>query len=418
MNKKMREILVEIDTKSAEARTLLDGGETEKAVEALNAVDELKKAYAAEERLFNLAKEAETKTAPETSKNGIAEFAKAARTGFTKAMNETVGEDGGYTVPQDIDTLIREKKTAKASLLDLVTVTPVKTNSGARTYKKRANQTGFYSVAEKGKIGKKAIPQFERVNYNIQKYAGYYALTNEVLNDSDNNLTNVITSWIGDESRCTANRLILEALAKKTAVEFDGFDGIKKAVNVTLGQAFKATSAIITNDDGLNYLDTLKDADGRYLLQPMPADNANRFNGNLVIGGTVVPVKVIPNSDMASEGVYALTTDTKINAAKTYYVVDGTGYAVVAKPVVADIAKYYEMTAAKIPFVIGDIGEGVEFFQRAGITIVPSTTAVVGTGDDAFNAFEEDLTLFRAIEREDVQVKDDAAFVNGYILAK
>lgn len=417
MNKKMREILAEIDTKSAEARTLLDGGETEKAVEALNAVDELKKAYAAEERLYNLTKEAETATAPETSKNGVAEFAKAARTGFTKAMNEAVGEDGGYTVPQDIDTLIREKKTAKASLLDLVTVTPVKTNSGARTYKKRANQTGFYSVAEKGKIGKKAIPQFERVNYNIQKYAGYYALTNEVLNDSDNNLTNVITSWIGDESRCTANRLILEALAKKAAVEFDGFDGIKKAVNVTLGQAFKATSAIITNDDGLNYLDTLKDADGRYLLQPMPADNANRFNGNLVIGGTVVPVKVIPNSDMATEGVYALTTDTKINTAKTYYVVDGTGYTAVEKPVVADIAKYYEVTASKIPFVVGDIGEGVEFFQRAGITIVPSTTAVVGTGDDAFNAFEEDLTLFRAIEREDVQVKDDAAFVNGYILA-
>lgn len=418
MNKKMREILAEIETKTAEAKAAMESNEIEKAQASLDAVDELKKAYSVEERLFNLTKETETEKAPEMSKNSVAEFAKAARTGFTKAMNEAVGEDGGYTVPQDIDTLIREKKAAKASLLDLVSVTPVKTNSGARTYKKRANQTGFFSVAEKGKIGKKAIPQFERVNYNIQKYAGYYALTNEVLADSDNNLTNVITSWIGDESRCTANRLILEAVAKKTAVELNGFDGIKKAVNVTLGQAFKATSAIITNDDGLNFLDTLKDSDGRYLLQPMPADNANRFNGNLVIGGTVVPVKVIPNTDMATEGVYAATSDTKINAAKTYYTKNGEAYEAVATPVVGDIAKYYEQTSAKIPFVIGDLAAGVEFFQRAGITIVPSTTAVVGTGDDAFNAFEEDLTLFRAIEREDVQVKDDAAFVNGYIAVK
>ena len=30
-------------------------------------------------------------------------------------------------------------------------------------------------------------------------------------------------------------------------------------------------------------------------------------------------------------------------------------------------------------------------------------------------AFEEDLTVFRAIEREDVTVKDEKAFVNGYI---
>lgn len=44
-----------------------------------------------------------------------------------------------------------------------------------------------------------------------------------------------------------------------------------------------------------------------------------------------------------------------------------------------------------------------------------SNTAVVGTGEDAINAFEDDCTLFRGIERENVQVKDEKAFVNCYI---
>ena len=39
-----------------------------------------------------------------------------------------------------------------------------------------------------------------------------------------------------------------------------------------------------------------------------------------------------------------------------------------------------------------------------------SNIAVAGN----LNAFEQDLTLFRAIEREDVVVRDSGAFVNAY----
>jgi hypothetical protein len=40
-------------------------------------------------------------------------------------------------------------------------------------------------------------------------------------------------------------------------------------------------------------------------------------------------------------------------------------------------------------------------------------SAIAAIGD--FNAFEQDLTLYRAIEREDVTLRDDEAFVYGYI---
>ena len=75
-------------------------------------------------------------------------------------------------------------------------------------------------------------------------------------------------------------------------------DDIKKALNVTLGQAFKATSAIVTNDDGLQWLDTLKDNEGKYLLQPDPA---NPMQLRICAGATIVPVYVIPNADLESE---------------------------------------------------------------------------------------------------------------------
>ena len=59
--------------------------------------------------------------------------------------------------------------------------------------------------------------------------------------------------------------------------------------------------------------------------------------------------------------------------------------------------------------IIGDLKEGIKFFDRKQLTITASNLAAAGE----LNAFEEDLTLFRAIEREDCQVKDDMAFVNG-----
>ncbi len=195
-------------------------------------------------------------------------------------------------------------------------------------------------------------------------------MTNELFEDSDANITSVLVAWIGDESRVTRNNIIRKVIDEKEKTELAGLDDIKKALNVTLGSAFKSTSKIVTNDDGLQYLDTLKDAYGKYLLQPNPADPMSM---RLCAGATIVPVEVLPNADFSS--------DTS--------------------------------TAGKrgIPVVIGDLKEGIKFFDRRQLTIISSNIASAGD----LNAFEEDLTLFRAIEREDCRMKDDQAFVNGVI---
>lgn len=418
MTKRMREIQAEILKKSAEANSLLENKDLEKAEAVLNEIDALQKEFDLAERAEKLNKSQVTTgstAAGMGEANSVKAFADAARRGF-KGMNEGTDADGGYTVPQDILTQINHYRDAKKSLRDLVTVIPVTTKSGARTFKKRSQQTGFVQVGEGAAIGAKATPQFSRLEYTIKKYAGIFPVTNELLADSDANIVNEIAVWAGDESRVTGNKLILAKVATKTKTAMAGLDDIKKALNVTLGQAFKASAKIITNDDGLQYLDTLKDANGRYILQPVPNEPKAV---QICAGATVVPVEVIPNDDCPSEDIYNLTADTEVVTGKTYYTRSGSEgayvYAPVASPAKASIGTYYEKHTG-IPFIIGDLKEGIAFFDRQQMTLKQSDTAAIGTGASALNAFEDDLLLIRAVEREDVVVRDDAAFVNGQIV--
>ena len=52
-------------------------------------------------------------------------------------------------------------------------------------------------MAEGGKIGNVAGPSFEVIEYSIKKYAGWLPITNELLSDSDANLTNTLIVWLG-----------------------------------------------------------------------------------------------------------------------------------------------------------------------------------------------------------------------------
>lgn len=376
MNKELLELLDSINEKKAEVKKLV---KENKLDEARKAKDELKEMQEKFDLLKDLddgkTDEAKGKAGakemkPANKKDAVKEFADAARRGFNveNSMNEGTPADGGYTVPEDIKTKINERRSAKASLIDLVDVESVTTNKGSRTYKKRSQQTGFQKVGEGGKIGAKATPQFERMDYAISKYAGYFPVTSELLEDSDAAITSTLIEWIGDESRVTRNNIIRTTINEKAKTALTSLDDIKKVLNVTLGAAFKATSRVVTNDDGLQYLDTLKDNDGKYLLQPNPA---NPMQLRLCAGATIVPVMVIPNDDLPSD----------VSTAKK----------------------------RKIPMIIGDLKEGIKFFDRKRLTITASNLAAAGE----LNAFEEDMTLFRAIEREDCQVKDDMAFVNG-----
>ena len=370
MNKEMREIKTQMDALNEEAKSLFAAKNYEEAEAKANEIEALEKAYKTAEKLFNGEKEQVTDNVVNKTKevNKVKAFADSIKK-IRNTMSVGTDTDGGYTVPEDVLTDIEHLKEAKKSLKDLVSVETVSTMSGARTYKKRSSLTGFNVVGEKGAIGQKETPKYDRYAFTIKKRAGIYPVTNELFEDSDANIYNELTLWIADDSRVTDNKSILAVINAKEKTELAGLDDIKKALNVTLGQAFKPTSKVVTNDDGLQYLDTLKDEKGNYLLQPSPADPMKLV---LCAGSTTVPVEVFPNNDI---------------------------------PTVEN----------KVPMIIGDLKEGIKFFDRKRLNIMTSNVAVVGTGEEAINAFEDDMTLFRAIQRDDVVTRDADAFVNGYI---
>lgn len=427
MNRRMRELLALIDTKTKEARGFMDGEnkDVEKASALLDEIDNLKKEYETEKRLFEMSKEENTpaeeeiaeEKAKKTEEDSLKAFGRAARAGFKTndydgTMNEATPADGGYTVPEDIYTRIENYREARFSFLDLVRRETVHTATGQRTFKKRSQHTGFAKVGEGGKIGATATPQFERLSWAIEKYAGYLPITNELRYDSDANIAQVVIEWLGDESRATANNLILaEIFGNGNAVDFVDLDGLKKVLNVDLG-LFKGSSRVVTNDDGLQYLDTLKkEADSNeYLLTPDPRDPMRL---TLTAGATVVPLEIVPNDILPSTPTYTASTDTTVQSGKTYYTLSNGVYTAVAEPTGnPSTSSYYEMDPTpQIPFILGDLYEGIVYWDRQWMSIAESAIAAIGD----FNAFEQDLTLYRAIEREDVTVRDGDAFVHGYI---
>lgn len=369
MNKKMRELQMQILAKSNEAKSYMTGENKnlEKAEQLTKEAEDLQKEFDLEARLeaTNKAQAVETaepvKPAQPEKVDAVKAFADAARARF-KTMNEGTPADGGYTVPEDIQTKINEFKQEHFSLASLIDHETVSTMSGKRTYKSRAQHTGFVEVGEGGKIGKTTEPKFERIEYTIKKYAGYLPVTNELLADSDAAIANTIIAWLGAEAVATENAQILAKVNAKEATAFTGIKDIKKAVNVTLA-AFAGSIQIVTNADGLQYLDTLEDKNGRPLLSPNPTQPMAM---SLTVGARSIPLVVVPNEVLKT-------------------------------------------TESKVPFIVGDLKEYLKEFDRQQLTIAQSDVAVVGD----FNAWEQDMTLFRGIMRADFVVKDSAAIVRG-----
>lgn len=375
MNKKMKELLDQMNACFTRAKAFNADGESKdvtKAAAEMDAHAKLKAEYEVEKALYEAEKALEvspavTTPAGKTDKTKTQKFFEAFRNGLPKitkaageAANETTDGDGGYTVPEDISTKIEKYREDHFSLRNLVTVKPVVTQSGSRTFKKRSTHTGFAKVTETGTIGAKAVPQFERLAYSIDKYAGYLPATNDLLEDSDANIESELVAWLGEEGVATDNTnilTVLKALVKNTIATVNDF---KTQINVTLGQAFKPYTKIVTNDDGFNYLDGLLDGNGN----PILAKDYTSKTPAMLFGYEVVTV---PNSILASD---TATTGKR-----------------------------------KIPFFVGDMQEAIILWDRKLLSITASSTASV-TG---YNAFEQDMTLIRGIMRQDVTAKDTSA---------
>lgn len=368
---KSQEMKAKLETLKNECQTFLNDGKVSDAKAKMAEIDELKDGIVIQERLEAEEKEdLENSTAGKANyqraKDSVKEFADAFRHGFKNtAMTSGSDPDGGYTIPEDISTQVKQYRDMFFDFSAYVTSENVSTNKGQRTYQKKGTVSGFSALDELGTISELETPKFERIVYSIKNYGGFIPISNLLKSDSDANIVNVIMRWFGRNSAVTRNNLILEIVKAKSQTAIADLKALKKVLNVTLGQIYKPTSTIFVNDDGLNYLDTLEDSNGRPLLNPDPTAPSNL---RLRVGANVVPIVTVPN-------------------------------------------QFLPTAENKAPIIIGDLKEAITLFDRQSLSIMQSDTASAGS----YNAFEQNCTLIRGIEREDVVQVDSNAFVYGGI---
>lgn len=194
-------------------------------------------------------------------------------------MNEGKDEDGGLTVPKDIKTAIKELRRSEDALETLVNVEPVKTLSGSRVIERYADQTPFDNIDEAAEFPDVSTPQFEKVDYKVKKKGGILKITQELLDDTAENIISYLKKWIAKKAKATRNFLIVAKIREITAdaeVAVDSLDDLKKIFNILLDPAIALTAGVVTNQDGYNWLDSLKDKDGKYILQPDPTKQQAR----------------------------------------------------------------------------------------------------------------------------------------------
>lgn len=279
---------------------------------------------------------------------------------------EDSGEDGGLTVPQDITTSIRELRRATADNLEnYVNVEHVSTKTGTRVIEVDADSTEWPEVEEGGEFQEQDTPKLRSIAYKIKKYGGILKVTAELLEDTAENILAYLKKWIAKKSRATRNAKILAALKTcvgDTSYAIETVDDLKDIFNIVLDPAIAQGAAVYTNQTGFNFLDKLKDEDGKYIIQPDPTQKTKK----LLFGE--YPIVKLSNKVLKNETADGSTV---------------------------------------VPVYCGDLNEAVTLFDRDVISLDISTTA----GD----LWAKDKTGLKVRDRFDVQPVDTAAVVLGQI---
>lgn len=199
-------------------------------------------------------------------------------------------EGAQAVVPQEVVTPVFEGANAKQNLAQMATVKQVSTGSGKYPIS-IADPTKF--LATKAELA--TIPDVDAsvsdVPFEAKTYAGKIYLSNELVDDAAINIKAEVQSQLQQLVLNTDNHNVVSLLQTLPSESAAGVDGLKKIKNTEIDPAVLGSdgSLVITNQDGYNYLDTLKDSQGRYLL----TEDVTAVSGKALFG---LPVVVVSNA--------------------------------------------------------------------------------------------------------------------------
>ena len=281
---------------------------------------------------------------PETAFNNYLHSYGQKRDGLTSAGVKAV-------IPQEVVTPVLDLKNSSYNLAKYATVKTVSTGSGTYPIATRYNTATLATKEELAEIGDVDANMFQNVEWNAKTRAGKIALSNEVIDDASIDLVSEVKSQLQKLVDNTDNSEILKVLqgdnfAKKAVASVDD---LKQVFNVDLDPALQQTSTWIVNQSAFQVLDTMKNSEGNYLLQP----DVTAASGFSLLGQPVVKIsnKFLPDNKDGSH-----------------------------------------------PMILGDISEAVAVFRRNQVT----------AQWDKFDAYSQGLSV---IVRNDYEpISNDAAF--------
>ena len=262
-------------------------------------------------------------------------------------MVEGTPDKGGYLVPEEQMTQIREYRKAYTALKDFAHIQHA--NSTAGKMPTLGDETGKLVAFEELNSIQQSDFDFGQLKYEIKDYGDIIPVSNQLLDDADVNITAIIGQRFARKAVNTENDEILKLLKKLSAEAVTDAKSFMKILNVSLDPSYYANARILTNQDGFQWLSELEDAQKRPLLVPdVAAPDTYRFRGKEII--------VVSNGTLAT-------------------------------------------TANKIPFYIGSFADYVAFFERKGVEIAVSQDFL----------FDKYATALRCVERFGVVADDKDA---------
>lgn len=215
----------------------------------------------------------------------VNEAVNPATDGLKKTETEKV------TSKEIVTTPIREVKTV-LDLKQFVTIHKASKGEGSYPILKKATSK-MVSVEELEKNPALAKPDFTDVAWKVKTYRGAIPLSQEAIDDADVDLLAIVAEAATQIKVNTTNDAISGVLKTFEAKEAADLDDIKAILNVNLDPAYNVS--FVVSQSFYQKLDTMKDKNGRYLLQ----DSIVSASGKVFLGH---PVFVVADTVLGEAG--------------------------------------------------------------------------------------------------------------------
>lgn len=369
MNKKIRELQAKIDAQTEVVKGYTaegEGRDLDKAEEALNQLDALKRELEIETRAAEAAK-AQVPAgdpAPSGKADGFKMLTKmlnrkpldeTEKTALISGADAVNGEN--YLVPDDVKAEINELRKTYVSAKGLVTVETTDALAGSVNFES-GTPAGLADFDDGDAIVEETGVNFVKKSFTIGWKGKLIPISRILIGAEKAGLMSYLNRWFVRNAILSENADIFATLkagynggAPKAVA---GWKELKMSITKDLDPSCLLDGVIVTNQSGFAALDAEEDADGRPVLQPNPAHATEKlFQG--------LPVKVYPDAQLPN--------------------IDGTHF----------------------PMIYGSLKAGCTFVEHQALQFTVSEHYL----------FNKNQNCLRVIEGFDVMSADTSAYIYG-----